>query len=405
MHAQTPVVIATPDFVSLEARLHGLARAIAADEPAAEPALRALLDDIGRSADPRAVGLYVFAGALARRLSGATQEQANLYLSRFEVPQIHLFNLLGRAVPFVGLATTIANDAIVRAIGDARDATVIDVGIGTGRQMGHLIETLAAGDCPPASLTVIGIEPAEWALDDARRQVEQAGRLHGIEVRFVAFAGTAEALGSAEWRRMQASCRGPVVVNASFALHHIADDQGRDQRNRVLARLHRLQPTLLVLSEPDVDHLEPGFYERFRNCYAHFGAVFRTLDRLALEQADRDALKVGFFGREIADILSTPEAERSERHECAAAWLKRLSATGFDVRVEGGLPPVPANACQAVRLARRAYHVSIDAIDEPVVSVFTAVPVRAGTTRARSGMSRSTRATGASATTTAVVSG
>lgn len=363
-----------PGFESLEVRLHVIARDIDGGAASADAALRSLLDDLAGHEDPRCVGLYVFAAALARRLAGVAEQQANLYLSRFEVPQIHLFNLLGRAVPFVGLATRVANDAIVRAIGSAREATVIDVGIGTGRQICRLIETLAALDCPPERLTIAGIEPADWALADAEREVMASGRRHGIAVRFVALQGTAEALAAADWQRLREACRGPVVVNASFALHHIADLDGCDQRNQVLRRLHELQPVLLVLAEPDVDHLEPGLYDRFRNCWAHFGAVFRTLDRLDLAQADRDALKVGFFGREIADILSMPEGRRSERHESARSWLKRLTATGFDVRYDGDLPRAEAAHAQAVRLARRAYHVSIDAIDEPVVSVFTATP-------------------------------
>jgi len=369
-------------FDTLEARLHEVAREIGNGAPGAEATLQALLSDLRASADPRAVGLFVFAGAMARRMAGQSASEANLYLAQFEVPQIELFNLLGRAVPFVGLATAISNNAIARAIEKHAEATVIDVGIGTGRQMSQLIEMLAtardAGTLALRHLTVVGIEPSDWALDQAARNVRETARTAGIALTFVPVYGAAESLSADEWTRIEeASDTDALVINASFALHHIADTDGCDQRDAVLQRLRALDPALLVLSEPDVDHLEPGFYNRFRNCYAHFGAVFRALDALALAQRDRDALKVGFFGREVSDILSNPDAERSERHESAHSWLRRLNASGFEPRVDGALPAVDPATRHAVGLARRAYHVSINAIDEPVVSVFLAVPARA----------------------------
>ncbi len=315
------------DYDELVEALHAVARRIEAEDAGAEPALRALMGLLGEHADPRCVGLYVFAAALARRLAGAAVEQANLYLTRFEMPQIHLFNLLGRAVPFVGLATRIGNEALMQAITGQARPTVIDVGIGTGRQIGVLLESLAAAGKLPRLLTVIGIEPSAWALEEARQHIEQTATRLGADVSFFGVA--------------------------------------------VLRHLRALNPALLVLAEPDVDHLERGFYRRFSNCMAHFGAVFRTLDRLPLAQADRDALKVGFFGREIADILGSPEAQRSKRHESAAQWLRRLDAAGFELGVPGTVTAQPA--C-AVRIVHHAGHLSLDAIDEPVVAIFTAAP-------------------------------
>jgi hypothetical protein len=360
------------DYDDLVEDLHAVARQIEAGDTGAEPALRVLLDQLSTHADPRCVGLYVFAAGLARRLAGAAVEQANLYLTRFERPQIHLFNLLGRSVPFVGLATQLANQALMRAIAGHARPTVIDVGIGTGRQIGVLLESLAAAEKLPRQLTVIGIEPSAWALDEARQHIHQTADRLGANVSFFGVEASAESLSAGDWLQIRQACTSRPVVNASFALHHIADDEdGDDQRDTVLRRLRTLNPALLVLAEPDVDHLERGFYRRFSNCMAHFGAVFRTLDRLPLAQADRDALKVGFFGREIADILGSPEAQRSERHESAAQWLRRLDAAGFD------LGPVDAGALPAagpVRIGRHAGHLSLDAMDEPVVALFTATP-------------------------------
>lgn len=356
--------------------LHRLARAVEAGSPSARVELLQWLDSVQQSGDPRHVGLYVFGAALAQRLEGRTASEANLYLRRYERTQIELFNLLGRALPFVGLATTVCNQAIAHACRGAQRAVLIDVGIGTGRQVLQLLPTLAAQGL--RELTVIGIEPAEAALQMAQQQLEQAAQASGLTIRVMPLLGSVEALTEPQWAQIRATCTEmPVLINASFALHHIDDDgRGRDQRQHVLQRLHALDPTLLVLAEPDVDHLETALYPRFRNCFAHFSAVFDTLDRLDMVQADRDALKVGFFGREIADILGQPEGRRSERHESAAQWLRRLADAGFDVTIDEAAAAVVA-AQGPVQLRRRAYHCSLEAGGEPVVALFCARPQRA----------------------------
>lgn len=381
----SPFAIECPDFLATVAgasrggdydemveALHDVARRIEAEDPGAEPALRELQSQLAGHVDPRCVGLYVFAAGLARRLDGAAVAQANLYLNQFEMPQIHLFNLLGRAVPFVGMATQLANCALMRAIAGQSRPTVIDVGIGTGRQIGVLLESLAAAERLPRLLTVIGIEPSAWALDEARQHIAQTAERLGAEVDFRGVVASAEELSAGEWHQIRQACASRPVVNASFALHHIADDEdGADQRGQVLRHLRALNPLMLVLAEPDVDHLERGFYRRFSNCMDHFGAVFRTLDRLPLTQADRNALKVGFFGREIADILGSPESQRSERHESAAQWLERLHAAGFELSTQGAMPEPGAGP---VRIGQHAHHLSLDAVDEPVVAIFSATP-------------------------------
>jgi hypothetical protein len=360
-------------FEDLMQALKQVAALVDAGHAEAQAALSALLAQLQAHPDPRCTGLVVFASALAQRLQGPARLEANLYLRRFEVPQIELFNLLGRHVPMASLATRIANDALAQAIAGQTHPTLIDIGIGTGRQFCALLVQLADTGRLPQQLTVVGIEPATEALAQARSTLQATAAALGIQLHFHGYAHSAEALTDADWQAITAVCSARPAINASFALHHIADDvQGRDRRHAVLRRLHQLEPLCLVLSEPDVDHLEPRFLPRFNNCLAHFGAVFGVLDALPLNQADRDALKVGFFGREIADILSPVEHRRSERHESAASWMQRLVATGFSLRSpKAALPDSPHPAVSVSSSNCRAV---IRAGEEPVVSVFVAVP-------------------------------
>lgn len=369
-----PVRPAPPSLNVLVALLHDVARRIGEDDPTARPLLRGLIAELQAHADPRSTALMVFAQALAARLADdGSVAQANLYLRRFEVPQITLFNLLGRHVPMVGMATRLANAVLARSMQGQAHPVLVDVGIGTGRQFVALLDDLGAQSRLPRELTVVGIEPAADALDQAGQALAEAAARHGVNLHFHAVPCSAEAMSDAQWAQVAALCHQAPSVNASFALHHIADDaQGQDQRDAVLRRLHALQPRELVLAEPDADHLEPRFFPRFRQCFAHFGAVFEVLDALPLQQSERDALKVGFFGREIHDVLATPEALRSERHESAASWLQRLQGTGYRL-CEPGVA-LPESGHPAVTAEPRGPRVSLRGGGQSLVSIFVARP-------------------------------
>jgi hypothetical protein len=354
--------------------LREVARAISEDRARdAEATLRHHLAEVERSDERRALERYIFAAALARRLSAKAVAEANLYLNHFEVPQIHLFNLLAHHVPQVSMTTVIANACIAQAIAGQARPTVIDIGIGTGRQIVSLLELLHATKQLPKQMTVIGVEPSDFCLGRADENLRAAAERFGVALSFRALRNVAERLTGDDWARMAALCTGRPAINASFALHHIADVDGRDVRDDVLLRLRSLHPAALVVSEPDVHHLEHDFLARFDNCWRHFGATFVALDRLALSKSDRDALKVQFFGREIADILGNPEDTRSERHERASSWLERLERTGYVPRMNVELPPSGA----VISVRNRGDRASLQLGSEPLVAVLCAVPASA----------------------------
>ncbi len=370
----TPALQSNPASLNLlVAQLHEVARRMDQADPRAGEALHGLLTQLLDHPDPRCTGLVVFAAALAERLADANADTANLYLRKFEVPQIDLFNALGQHVPLVRMATSLANGALRDAMRGHTHPTLIDVGMGTGRQFVALLDALAHAGELPKTLTVIGIEPALDALEQARWSLAVQAALHGVELHFHGFAHAAEAMTETQWQEVGALCTAPPAINAAFALHHIADDAlGNDQRNGVLAKLRALNPSVLVMIEPDADHLEPRFFQRFRNCFAHFSAVFHMLDGLPMDDNQRNGLKVSFFGREIQDILGTPEALRSERHETAASWLARLGTTGF--------APLPLSVAgrleshAAVQVVHRGNRTVLTAGQAPLVSVIAAQP-------------------------------
>ncbi len=276
----------------------------------------------------------VFASALGGRLD-RTRRAENLYLSGFQIPQIRLFELVTRALSSVSLVVDAATQVVTDLSADEDPLTLVDVGLGQGHQTARILRGLARTERVRARrVTVAAIEPSAASLDAAEKNVRAAADAARLDLTFLGFPRTAEALSREDWLLIRRACRSPIV-NASFALHHVRDAGSGDARDRVLCRLHDLEPRAMVLSEPDVDHHDPDLGRRFRNCWDHFGRTFRLIDALPIEPLEKMALKTQFFGREIDDILGAPEEARCERHETLASWEGRLERAGFSVAARG----------------------------------------------------------------------
>lgn len=163
------------------------------------------------------------------------------------------------------------------------------------------------------------------------------------------------------------------MINASFAVHHIRGlASGPELRGRLFRKLHTLQPLILVLSEPNSDHQIEDLGARLENSWNHFGLVFNLIDELDISLADRRALKICFFGREIEDILGMKERDRSERHEPLATWESRLDSSGFIPALPAGVVATLSNPL--VRLNKRDWHIGLEYRGETIVGVIGAAP-------------------------------
>jgi len=356
----------------LGAQLHEVARRIGRHDAAAGAALAATLAPLLTHPDPRATGLLVFAQALAERLADGSAAVIRRHLQRFEAPQPQLLKLLDQHLPMARMATRLANEALAQALRGEPHPALVDIGMGNGRQISALLDELAAAGELPRTLTLVGIEPDPEALAQAQEILEaQAARL-GLALRFHAFAKPVEALDAGDWARIAVVCRSAPVLNAAFALHHIAAHDTQHVRDHVLTRLAGLRPRRLVLTERDADHLEPRYAERFGHCLTHYGALFRVLDALPLPQAERDALKVGWYGRQISDILGQPEARRSARHEPAERWAERLRQAGFGLSTPA--LSLPDSGHPTLRAQPRDGHIAITGAGEPLLALLVAAP-------------------------------
>lgn len=266
----------------------------------------------------------------------------NIYLNKYDISQIELFNILIEKFPFVKFSQQITNRAMMDLISQHSEITIVDIGIGQGTQMLHVIES-ARNLKHLKKMHIVGIEPYGDALQQAEKSILACQGQVSFAIEFTGIHDFAERVDFTALKNLT----GPVVVNASLALHHIQSEQ---QREETIANIRKINPVAFLLIEPNVNHFETNFYARFVNCYHHFYSIFQVIDRIDISQNDKNALKL-FFGREIEDIIGKDEQDRYEKHEPATHWLDRLRANNFSIRNEW--PGAPQETTGGVAISKR----------------------------------------------------
>jgi len=291
---------------------------------------------------------YVFADALKKKLDFNYIEQANVYLGKYddeEDSQIDIFDVLTKVSLFT-YSYQIANPLLAQYITEKGLAEVayMDLGLGKGSQAIAVMQLVAKSAHPPQKFTVIGLEPVPTSLEAAGAAIREAGKDLPFAVDFVGISKCAEDLSWEEWQDLQQRFGGTVTINAAYSLHHIVSEPHEgDERDRVLRQLYLLNPLGFVLLEGNANHNIDDFFQRFQNCWDLYGNCFDMVDALEqLTDEEKVALKIGFFGREIEDILAEDEmANRHERLEPLSIWAERLVQAGFYLKKDlPDLPPV-----------------------------------------------------------------
>ncbi len=310
---------------------------------------------------------HIVAEALLRRVDRDLLTGKNIYLQRFEVAQIDLFDLLRKAIPPLPQAYAIANQHLRHALRGVASAALIDIGIGKGSQVKALLAGLADDPGQLRHLRVVALDPSASNLAVAQPAIEAAAkdlpftvegvRLHGLIERF-----TAEAL-----RAAVGEVDG-VAINAAYTLHHTSHRPGDlQQRTELLRRLATLRPCVFTLVEPNANHDTELLTRRVHSCWQHFGAVFDLVDRSDATPLEKFWIKEKFFGREVRDILGTSDAFRCERHEPYDSWLLRLTKAGLRPYPPIALDIVLPDYCWAIEregLVRLGYR------EEVLIAVF-----------------------------------
>ncbi len=282
-----------------------------------------------------AVVVRTFAEALRARVYKLTGSGGNLYLdARPPGAQMRAFELLRLRTPLIPFAYAAANRALLDAIPEPCEVTLLDVGIGRGGQIRALLKNPSARRLFK-SLHVIGVEPDSsdavgGALEFAEGNVMRTAAEVGIPVTFCGIPKLADDLLPDDIE--QAEPRGIMLANSCLTLHHIglSDHGARANRDEVLKILRDTGFSKLVLVEPDCNHDTGDLSLRFLHAYRHYGTLARGLYSM-LSRADASLVFSEFFAQEVRNIISHEGALRVERHEETGRWIERLAQAGWTV--------------------------------------------------------------------------
>jgi hypothetical protein len=304
-----------------------------ADEECAYSAFMHLMRRIEGCREELAFKARLFAHALIKAVDPVSEDETNIYLRQYERSHIDLFNLLADSFPPIARTSAAANMITAQLItaavlGGAREITLLDLGIGGGRQISGLIRVLAERAAVPFGLTVIGVDPLARNLEQAGAGLTDLATALRIPFQFIPVRAAVEDLTLDDWigfRRFQ----GELFATATFSLHHVGrDGNGFSRKDGVLRNLKLIAPTALVLAEASGDFETDDLVSRFQASWMFYGACFDILDRMALPPDLRAAAKL-FFARELEDILGCHSAHRCERFDTVTRWRERLRTAGF----------------------------------------------------------------------------
>jgi hypothetical protein len=187
-----------------------------ADEECAYSAFMHLMRRIEGCREELAFKARLFAHALIKAVDPVSEDETNIYLRQYERSHIDLFNLLADSFPPIAHTSAAANSATAELITAAvlsgtREVTLLDLGIGGGRQISSLIRILAEREAVPFRLTIIGVDPLARNLEQAGVGLTDLATALRIPFQFIPVRAAVEDLTLDDWigfRRFHGYCPG-----------------------------------------------------------------------------------------------------------------------------------------------------------------------------------------------------
>lgn len=333
--------LAEPDFVILRqaARRISEGKREAAESLLDRLPLQASIED-----GPARRLLAVFTRALREAYGDAGNAHlGNLYMDEIDAgSMIRAYEVMVAHTPFIRFAYAAANHTLLEQCRHHDDMHVVDIGIGAGSQWLDLVSRAEGVD---TQLQLTGIDVPDDsdggadALIAAGERVTRAASTANLSVHYQAIPARIESLALEPLRSKGA----PLFLNALLALHHTPSSDAvsnpMHSRNALLRRLRNLQPTCMVIVEPDSEHDNLGFVDRVDEALRHYSTVFGALDALLPRTlAERQTIENRFFGREVLNIVAGERGARVERHQRRQAWARSFTDAGFVAL------PLPVNA-------------------------------------------------------------
>lgn len=214
------------------------------------------------------------------------------------------------AYPLLKEPTDAGNAIVADALRGVEDATIVDLGAGTGRQLKKLLLHL-----DESKLTVVAVDLEKRALEAC------SAVCNGVT--FVPVVGNVE--DDTTWDDVYAAVRpeSTVIVLSTFFMHHVVDAK----KTWVLQKIASLRPKKVVFSEPDCDGCAEDLLDRFLSLQTYLTKVFAGIDDFDDSPSTED-VKRAVFGPVLRSVLGPDNYERFETRE---SWESRFEEAGLAV--------------------------------------------------------------------------
>jgi DELLA protein len=289
-----------------------------------------LMEEMSYKTSSELLLLNIFAAALIARMDRKAVKMRNIYLHNFDIPQILLFYKMSEAYPQVASSHMIANQFIEHVIQNMLAFTIFDIGIGKGKQIESLIQTICDKNYNIKEVNIIGLDPD---INNIRFTEELFDRLKAevyFDLNYYPMCNLLENFSDSDYRYIHRIGGENLIINSAYAMHHITHPiNDTEFRTDVFRKLKSCNPRLLTLIEPNSNHDIETLTKRAKNCWEHFSVVFSLIDQSDIEDEIKYLVKETFFGREIRDIFGGSDYLRSERHEDLGNWMLKLIKAGF----------------------------------------------------------------------------
>ncbi|WCJ23329.1 GRAS family transcription factor family protein [Euphorbia peplus] len=280
--------------------------------------------------------VYYFSKALRERMDRETGKETSQGLRKELLSKIDEAmmtpspNLLAiyQEVPFLQIAHCATVEAIIENVNGEENIHVVDLGILIGVQWTGLMQALVSESVCPLKLlkiTAVGTMKKQSIEDTGKRLTSFA---ESISLPFSFKIVMVSDMLELHEDLFELEANEAVVVYSSYLLKRLIHIPGRLDYMMKLIRI--LNPSIMVLKEPELDSISPSFMNRFVETVPYFSAYFDCLEIcLRRDDPSRKDIESLYFGEAIRNILCANGEERHIQHVKLDVWREFFARYGM----------------------------------------------------------------------------
>ncbi|XP_050219676.1 scarecrow-like protein 18 [Mercurialis annua] len=249
-------------------------------------------------------------------------------------------------VPFSKVAHFGGIQAIVENVRDSKRIHVIDLGIRIGVQWTGLMQSLASefdSDLELLKITAVG---TTW-----KQLIEETGErlksfAHSINLPFSFNIVMVSDMLNLKEDQFEIDSDETVVVYCEYILRSLIPLP--DRLDSMMKVIRILNPSIMVVVEPEYNSNSPCFLNRFVEALFYFSAYFDCLESCMGDDPNRTIIESLHFGEGIRNIVATEGEERKIRNAKLDVWRAFFGRFGM---METQLST--SSLCQAKLIAKK----------------------------------------------------